>query len=791
MRSICVVAFLVLMQFRLFAASAALLGWNNLGMHCMDSDYSVFSVLPPYNTIVANLIVNGRLITDSSYSITYQAVADPTGSVNSTAVGKGNFYDFSLLLYGADLTPDQGLAGWSLPGSNNVPQNMLFEQTNSPAPGVATRVNWFRAEGIPISPFDDAGRKNTYPLMRLIARSSNGQPVATNDIVLPVSDEMDCRLCHGSGGVAEAEPPEGWVWSGIQERDYRLNILRLHDALQFATDPDQYETALSARGLNPFGLYRSVTIDAKPVLCASCHKSEALQGSGLAGVAPLTAAIHSAHQSVRDPVNGIRLDSVESRAACYLCHPGSATRCLRGAMGAAIAQDGSAAMQCQSCHGGMSQVGSSNRVGWFHEPSCGSCHTGTATSNSGQIRYTSAFTDTNFTVRVPANRTFSTSSDTPAPGLSLYRFSVGHGGLQCSACHGSTHAEYPSIQANDNLSSVRLQGHPGIVSDCTACHPTSPRTVTGGPHGMHPVGQTWVSGHQDPAENNRTQCQACHGTDYRGTVLSQMLADRTISGQAVFQGATVGCYMCHNGPSGDGNAGPLPTVSNVATSTVAQAVSFILPATGNGLTYRIIGQPANGSVGIDNNVATYFPDNGFVGTDRFTFAVYNGSRNSRLGTGTVVVAQGPVTIGLSPRVPPAQPAQWPVAFALRTTVTNSILAPVFDWNFGDGAHSADQFATHTYAETGSYAWSVSATVQGIIAVTNGVIEVGSPMLLGVIRAGDYVTVAWPEPTADIVLESASLLPVASWTWVTNAPGINAVTLRAKEDSQYFRLRRPW
>ena len=96
------------MQFRLFAASAALLGWNNLGMHCMDSDYSVFSVLPPYNTIEANLIVNGRLITDSSYSITYQAVADPTGSVNSTAVGKGNFYDFSLLLYGADLTPDQG-----------------------------------------------------------------------------------------------------------------------------------------------------------------------------------------------------------------------------------------------------------------------------------------------------------------------------------------------------------------------------------------------------------------------------------------------------------------------------------------------------------------------------------------------------------------------------------------------------------------------------------------------------------------------------------------------------------
>ena len=73
------------------AATNQLLGWNNLGMHCMDSDYSVFSILPPYNTIEAQLIVNGKLIKDGTgYTLTYQAVADPTGSFNSTAVGKGN-----------------------------------------------------------------------------------------------------------------------------------------------------------------------------------------------------------------------------------------------------------------------------------------------------------------------------------------------------------------------------------------------------------------------------------------------------------------------------------------------------------------------------------------------------------------------------------------------------------------------------------------------------------------------------------------------------------------------------
>ena len=38
------------------AAGYTVVGWNNLGMHCMDGDYSVFSLLPPYNTIHAQLI---------------------------------------------------------------------------------------------------------------------------------------------------------------------------------------------------------------------------------------------------------------------------------------------------------------------------------------------------------------------------------------------------------------------------------------------------------------------------------------------------------------------------------------------------------------------------------------------------------------------------------------------------------------------------------------------------------------------------------------------------------------
>ena len=161
-----------------------------------------------------------------------------------------------------------------------------------------------------------------------------------------------------------------------------------------------------------------------PVLCAACHASEALPGTGLSGIPPLTQSVHALHAHATDPTNGLTLESSSNRSACYRCHPGSTTRCLRGAMGSAVAADGSMAMQCQSCHGSMSQVGGIYRRGWLDEPNCQACHTGTAVQNSGQIRYTSAFTSSG-QFRVPANTTFATNPNTPGTGMSLFRFSQG------------------------------------------------------------------------------------------------------------------------------------------------------------------------------------------------------------------------------------------------------------------------------------------------------------------------------------------------------------------------------
>ncbi len=757
----------------LFAANNQILGWNNLGMHCMDSDYSVFSILPPYNTIEAQLIVNGTLVTNGSgYTITYQAVADPAGSFNSTSVGKGNFYLWEQAIFGTALGPDMGLAGWNMPGTNSTPQAMLFEQTNQPAAGVLTPVNWWRAEGIPLSPYDDALNKNTYPMMRLIAKNG-ATPIATNDIVLPISDEMDCRACHASGTQAAAQPAAGWVWDGIQERDFRLNILRLHDEKQFVSNEVLYVAALAARGFNPQG--------------------------------------HGFHAHVIDPVTSMTLDSSANRSACYRCHPGSTTKCLRGAMGSAIAADGSMEMQCQNCHGSLSTVGSTNRVGWFMEPNCASCHTGTATSNNGQIRYTSVFSDTNGTVRLPVNQTFSTQPNTPAAGLSLFRFSAGHGGLQCEACHGSTHAEFPSTHTNDNVRNMNLQGHAGVMVECTSCHVTmsvSSSTATNGPHGMHPVGQSWVSGHHDYIQGNLAKCQACHGADNRATVLSSVQGDRTLTANFdggtvtlnLFRGALIGCYTCHKGPDDDDINNSAPPSVNAVTGSTSDNATLNLPVTVTPATatLRIISQPANGSLGVSSNILTYFPNAGFSGSDTFTYAAWDGSKNSTLATGTVSVAQGPYSLGIATYVATNAPANWPVAFAAVSMVTNNSSTVTFNWDFGDGSPArANQFAQHVFAAPGTYSWQLVATVGAASATNSGSIAINAPVGLAITSPQNApLTLSWMPAAGDFIIEQSDTLEANSiWTAITNLPvigGANAsVNLPVAPGNRFFRLRQAW
>ncbi|MFN7941827.1 MAG: Ig-like domain-containing protein [Thermoanaerobaculia bacterium] len=615
-----------------------LIGWNNLGMHCMDADFGVFSILPPFNTIHAQLVdPQGHLVTDpGGIGVTYEAVADAAGSINTTSVGKTNFWEHIQDFFGVTLPPDAGLAGHDLPGAGNPPQAMAFDPASS----------WFVADGIPITPIDDAQGRNPYPMMRLVARNAQGTLLAQTRIVLPVSDEMDCRACHASGSAPAARPAGGWVNDPDPQRDYRLNILRLHDEQQ-AGDAT-WIAALATAGYHPSGLEATVNVNGRAILCATCHASNALPGTGVAGVQPLTRAVHAFHATVLDPSTGIELGSSALRAACYRCHPGSTTRCLRGAMGKSVAADGTLAMQCQNCHGNMARVGAATRNGWLEEPACQSCHTGTATHNNGQVRYTSVF-DEFGDERVAVDSTYATNPDAPAAGLDLYRFSYGHGGVACEACHGSTHAEFPTSHANDNVQSQNLQGHVGVLAECAACHASVPAEL-GGPHGLHPIGASWVADHADVAEQvGVAACRNCHGADDRGTPLSASQTTWTaateLGSKNFWRGFRIGCYACHLGPDNENRNPNRPAQAANAKVAALGGIPLVVPlaasdADGNPLTLRIVDQPAHGTVGLAGSTAILYPDSGYVGADRFTFAAWDGSIDSNLATISASVAGG-------------------------------------------------------------------------------------------------------------------------------------------------------
>ena len=508
------------------------LAFNDLGMHCYDNDFSVFSILPPFNVIHAQVVKQGQnpeILDDSQVDVYYKSVQDPQGSINTTSEGKTNFWDYVLDLFGVVPLVDEGLTGNRMPGSGNTPQPLAAFDPDK---------KWFTGSGVPITATDDQGRKNHYPLMRIEAyEKSTGTLLAFTDIVLPVSDEMHCGSCHATGGRAADQATAAkygianWSSSTDPEVSYRENILLMHDADQ-GTD----------------------LMNSQPVLCASCHYSPALDlaetgpTAAQAGNSLLSEVIHGRHGKTVDGMipsgNQQAIIPENGTTSCYSCHPGSSTKCLRGAMG-------SAGINCQDCHGGLLAVSGeyASRTPWLDEPKCQSCHTGDALQNDGSIRMNQTYdpTDPAASPRLATNKRFAENDNT------LFRNSNGHGGIACESCHGSTHAIWPSSEANDNLASVMLQGHDGTIIECSTCHADQLPLTTDGPHGMHNVGdQRWLDGHKKFYEADPDNCRSCHGQNLQGTVLSEVKADRNLKskkGQVFLpKGTAVGCNLCHGTP---------------------------------------------------------------------------------------------------------------------------------------------------------------------------------------------------------------------------------------------------
>lgn len=370
---------------RVSGSDYAVFAVNDLGMHCVDLDGRIANILPPFQVLLGQVVRRGQRpeLNPPGVELAYSAASNPADPVlQNTAVRRGISPDGTLFksnfwqgiprgsydaFYPPQVTPlaqppfpvtqDTGLpvpdaeqlylganglvgdgdeslaaAQQSMPGVShplvaNVPQRIHDHYENKPffvnfpIGYVADGVNWYEAAGVPLSPFDDAGRLNPFPLFRVEAVSGS-QVLATSDTVLPVSSETSCSNCHSSPldspDARSFAPAERLQAAGLVVADKTqdpafatgsvpveasleyaadINILRLHDlkhgqryvepvalaggAIEHRSAP--CDPTEGATGSTSCLAYRALTLE-QPVVCQSCHYTPALD---LAQVGPV------------------------------------------------------------------------------------------------------------------------------------------------------------------------------------------------------------------------------------------------------------------------------------------------------------------------------------------------------------------------------------------------------------------------------------------------------------------------------------------------------------------------
>lgn len=219
--------------------------WNDLGMHCANPSYDTAVILPPYNTVWAQVVQRGNppKVVTTGLHVEYRVVN------NTHSASKGLFYQFwqyCQKLFGVTLATDTGL-------------NLVDPSIHNGLSGkMVAKGDHFQVNGIPVTPIDDSGVWNPFQVIEVTVKDNSNNIVAQTRTTIPVSDEINCAKCHNGN----ANP--------------MLDVLQKHDALS---------------GTNLVGQM--------PVLCASCHGSPVLgqTGRGPSGKY-LSEAIHGFHATV-------------------------------------------------------------------------------------------------------------------------------------------------------------------------------------------------------------------------------------------------------------------------------------------------------------------------------------------------------------------------------------------------------------------------------------------------------------------------------------------------------------
>jgi PKD repeat protein len=228
-------------------------------------------------------------------------------------------------------------------------------------------------------------------------------------------------------------------------------------------------------------------------------------------------------------------------------------------------------------------------------------------------------------------------------------------------------------------------------------------------------------------------------------------------------------------------------VNLTASTTVGKSVAIPLQASdanNNALTLRIVSQPSHGTAGLSGTVATYFPDPGYSGNDSLTYAAWDGSTDSNLGTVSITVT-GNTTCAYT--ITPANATLGPAASNGTVSVGTTpgcawTAASDVSWITVLTGVSGSGSGTVTYsvaANTGNIVRSGSLTIAGIkfivnqgtsgiacsYAITPTSISVNADYHTGTVAVGTTAGCAW------------MAIPSVPWITVTSgASGTNSGTV---------------
>ncbi|MEN8207297.1 MAG: hypothetical protein ABFS24_15010 [Pseudomonadota bacterium] len=433
---------------------------NDLGMHCACPGSEYMLLLPPFNTLRAQVIERGGkspvvLSDPTDIRVEYDVLEnhdvfnsykpdDPSKTDLSTDFYYSTWmemmpeYGFGLARVddgGPNHGAIRGLTGAMLAGEMDAQVEGWWEVIGVPA--FPDAHNSSNPEYIMVDPLGGPDR-NPYLTGEVnVYEQSSGDLLASTTTTVPTSFG-GCCSCH----LALADATPGYTPDPESSFDLMADLHERDSGINFG-DPAVLDP-------NNDGV-------PGPVRCSVCHWDPAMgETSPPGGYVNATTgeALPISQYSFSDVLHRWHVENTEVLSYnpdlatdCYECHPSNEVNCYRGHHTLKTLGQDNHAVWCTDCHGDLHERVAEGQLAnpWSEAtlPRCQDCHSATGENEVLHHTFGGSFL-----------KSMSHKNDT----------------ILCSTCHGAPHALNPSTLAKDNIQNQALQGMDNPIGKCSVCH---------------------------------------------------------------------------------------------------------------------------------------------------------------------------------------------------------------------------------------------------------------------------------------------------------------------------------